>query len=339
MTLLTIAIACRLQSFDGCTRYVLLSDGRHQYFKTESYNRHCLFSARERAWRFGQEKEVTIYRLITAGTIEEKIYQRQIFKTALANKILQDPKQRRLFSQRALHDLFSLAADTGSVRAGGDGLTDTGKVTKGVGVLDLDQDIDDGDKGDGNGDNQRTLRKVMKSKGLAGVFDHNYLDEEPSRKSTTAREMEEQAKQVAREAVKALEQSLKSHDRFTPTWTGSDETAPKRFGGPDRKGAFGRNAVRAGSVPGPSHSSQDLLASLRQRNEAVESGGRNVPPTEETRKYADLLARVKDFVRRRQPSTDDILKEFDSIENCDVAIFRRLLKSVAAINNGKWYLT
>lgn len=32
--------------------------------------------ARERAWRIGQKKNVTIYRLITSGTIEEKIYHR-----------------------------------------------------------------------------------------------------------------------------------------------------------------------------------------------------------------------------------------------------------------------
>lgn len=31
--------------------------------------------ARERAWRIGQNKNVTIYRLITAGTIEEKVNQ------------------------------------------------------------------------------------------------------------------------------------------------------------------------------------------------------------------------------------------------------------------------
>lgn len=30
--------------------------------------------ARERAWRIGQEKQVTIYRLLSAGTIEEKVY-------------------------------------------------------------------------------------------------------------------------------------------------------------------------------------------------------------------------------------------------------------------------
>ena len=32
--------------------------------------------ARERAWRIGQTKDVTIYRLLTTGTIEEKIYHR-----------------------------------------------------------------------------------------------------------------------------------------------------------------------------------------------------------------------------------------------------------------------
>ena len=55
--------------------------------------------ARERAWRLGQTKPVTIYRLVCAGTIEEKIYHRQIFKQALTNKVLSDAKQRRLFSQ------------------------------------------------------------------------------------------------------------------------------------------------------------------------------------------------------------------------------------------------
>ena len=30
--------------------------------------------ARERCWRIGQKRPVTIYRLITSGTIEEKIY-------------------------------------------------------------------------------------------------------------------------------------------------------------------------------------------------------------------------------------------------------------------------
>ena len=62
------------------------------------------------AWRLGQKREVTIYRLMTAGTIEEKIYHRQIFKQFLTNKVLKDPKQRQTFHLSDLHDLFTLAA-------------------------------------------------------------------------------------------------------------------------------------------------------------------------------------------------------------------------------------
>ncbi|KAI9871491.1 MAG: hypothetical protein M1830_002858, partial [Pleopsidium flavum] len=83
--------------------------------------------ARERAWRLGQKREVMIYRLMTAGTIEEKIYHRQIFKQFLTNKILKDPKQRQTFQMRDLHDLFSLGgADQGA--------TETSELFKGTEV-------------------------------------------------------------------------------------------------------------------------------------------------------------------------------------------------------------
>ncbi|XP_044747303.1 DNA excision repair protein ERCC-6-like [Coccinella septempunctata] len=68
--------------------------------------------ARERAWRIGQNKQVTIYRLISAGTIEEKMYQRQIWKQLLSNKILIDPKTHRAFKSSDLFDLFSLQEPT-----------------------------------------------------------------------------------------------------------------------------------------------------------------------------------------------------------------------------------
>uniref|UniRef100_A0A0N4ZLV3 DNA repair and recombination protein RAD54-like n=1 Tax=Parastrongyloides trichosuri TaxID=131310 RepID=A0A0N4ZLV3_PARTI len=64
--------------------------------------------ARERAWRIGQNREVTIYRLLTSGTIEEKMYQRQIFKQFLANKILDDPKQARILKAHHIKELFTL---------------------------------------------------------------------------------------------------------------------------------------------------------------------------------------------------------------------------------------
>ena len=83
--------------------------------------------ARERAWRLGQKREVKIYRLMTAGTIEEKIYHRQLFKQFLTNKILRDPKQRQTFQIKDLHDLFSLG------EAGGHA-TETNEMFKGTEV-------------------------------------------------------------------------------------------------------------------------------------------------------------------------------------------------------------
>lgn len=83
--------------------------------------------ARERAWRIGQKRPVTIYRLLTAGTIEEKIYHRQVFKQLLTNKILKDPKQRRFFKSNELYELFILndevdghTTETGAIFAGTD---------------------------------------------------------------------------------------------------------------------------------------------------------------------------------------------------------------------------
>ncbi|XP_072881772.1 DNA excision repair protein ERCC-6 [Hemitrygon akajei] len=70
--------------------------------------------ARERAWRIGQTKQVTVYRLLTAGTIEEKIYHRQIFKQFLCNRVLKDPKQRRFFKSNDLTELFTLSSPDGS---------------------------------------------------------------------------------------------------------------------------------------------------------------------------------------------------------------------------------
>ncbi|KAK7506355.1 hypothetical protein BaRGS_00002467, partial [Batillaria attramentaria] len=66
--------------------------------------------ARERAWRIGQKRQVTVYRLLTSGTIEEKIYHRQIFKQFLTNRVLKDPRQRRFFKSNDIFELFTLGS-------------------------------------------------------------------------------------------------------------------------------------------------------------------------------------------------------------------------------------
>ncbi|XP_030847505.1 DNA repair and recombination protein RAD54B isoform X1 [Strongylocentrotus purpuratus] len=66
--------------------------------------------AMARVWRDGQKKTVYIYRLITAGTIEEKIYQRQISKQSLSGAVVDAKGQSGSvkFSLEDLRDLFTL---------------------------------------------------------------------------------------------------------------------------------------------------------------------------------------------------------------------------------------
>lgn len=67
--------------------------------------------ARERVWRLGQKKAVSVFRLMCKGAIEEKMYQRQLYKTKLAEKVLKDNTASNLFDQADLQDLFSFDND------------------------------------------------------------------------------------------------------------------------------------------------------------------------------------------------------------------------------------
>ncbi len=45
-----------------------------------------------RVWRDGQKKRVFVYRLLSTGTIEEKVYQRQLSKEGLQTVVNSDAK-------------------------------------------------------------------------------------------------------------------------------------------------------------------------------------------------------------------------------------------------------
>ncbi|KDP31473.1 hypothetical protein JCGZ_15353 [Jatropha curcas] len=62
----------------------------------------------DRAYRIGQKKDVLVYRLMTCGTVEEKIYRKQIFKGGLFKTATEHKEQIRYFSQQDLRELFSL---------------------------------------------------------------------------------------------------------------------------------------------------------------------------------------------------------------------------------------
>lgn len=321
--------------------------------------------ARERAWRFGQKNAVTVYRLITAGTIEEKIYHRQIFKTALTNQILQDPKQRRMFSRQDLNDLFSLKPEQNSIAKGGNGITETGEMTKKHGVIDLQNENES--PTESSNDNKDTLEAVLKSKGLAGVFDHDFIDKPLAHKSQAAQDREEHAKKAAAKAAKSLQDSFQDTANFNLTWTGSRETEPRRFGGiqqqshvenPSRRALtdnlpavenkFGGagSAGMAGSFQskGPM-SSSSLLQQLRERKiEVADShiqfsgkGGVQDPTNA-------LIERIRIFFQRWQsetgdgPTTNNILEEFKDVKDDKSIRFGSILKRLAQIHDGNWVL-
>ncbi|GAA6005259.1 uncharacterized protein JCM10292_005359 [Rhodotorula paludigena] len=54
--------------------------------------------AMDRAYRFGQRREVNVYRLIGAGTLEELIYNRQQYKRAIANTSYDAHAERRMYT-------------------------------------------------------------------------------------------------------------------------------------------------------------------------------------------------------------------------------------------------
>ncbi|XP_067033427.1 DNA repair and recombination protein RAD54B-like isoform X3 [Acropora muricata] len=69
--------------------------------------------AMARVWRDGQNSTVHIYRLLTTGTIEEKIYQRQCAKQGLSGTVADAKETVKIeFSREELKDLFTLHENT-----------------------------------------------------------------------------------------------------------------------------------------------------------------------------------------------------------------------------------
>ncbi|CAO3597105.1 unnamed protein product [Absidia cylindrospora] len=225
--------------------------------------------ARERAWRLGQTKEVTIYRLMTSGTIEEKIYHRQIYKQFLTNKILKDPKQQRFFDASNLKSLFTLGADN-------DTSTETGRLFQGTeikrkkGKRKQTQNDDDQDQiqalqgvsnmeslnakkaaseksksknKDVSAGDDNVLSSLFEMAGIQSALQHDSIMESETQDTFF---VEREATMIAERAATALKESRKRtrlNGIGTPTWTGrsgyaglprprtaSPSTPPPRFG-------------------------------------------------------------------------------------------------------------
>lgn len=270
--------------------------------------------ARERAWRVGQTRDVTIFRLITRGTIEEKVYHRQIYKHFLTNKILKNPQQRRFFKAKDLKDLFTLtdeehAGSTETSNIFGQiseqvNLIGTEKVdepknkgSRAAAVCSNDSVLDgenglqqdhcgneekEGDETGGKADEETSfLKSLFEAQGIHSAVNHDAImnahDEDKIR-------LEEEASRVAQRAAEALRQSrmLRSKESLTiPTWTGKSGAA----------GAPLSISRKFGSTVNP-----QLVRNSRSEEEAPKNGTFGLAAGAASGKAlssAELLARIR----------------------------------------------
>ncbi|EIE27594.1 hypothetical protein COCSUDRAFT_34894 [Coccomyxa subellipsoidea C-169] len=322
--------------------------------------------ARERAWRIGQKREVTIYRLITSGTIEEKVYHRQIYKQFLTEKVLQDPKQKRFFKSKDIHDLFTLGDQYA-------GASETAHIFSSLhGGLEVPLDPDsvavpaEAAGPAGEVDDAKILRDLFEGTGVMSALDHSKIE---GANNPEALNIDAQAARIARRAAAALRQSRAACVTAPvnqPTWTGrsggsgaprfgatsnqrlargalsepgSSEAAPADAGaGEVRRGTAGLarfGGGQAGTTGGLAPSSSVLLARLRERQAAVSaaasSAARNDPEVEEAH---ELSQRIVAYLEEAGGQADShaVIQHFaPSLPAAKAPLFRQLLQQVASL--------
>ncbi|KAL3232344.1 hypothetical protein RNJ44_04260 [Nakaseomyces bracarensis] len=298
--------------------------------------------ARERAWRIGQKREVSIYRLMISGTIEEKIYHRQIFKQFLMNKVLTDPKQKRFFKTNELQDLFSLGGEEGySIEALNEEVDkhtkslkdskskesdDLDQVVKLEGVSKLESFYNGKETEDENKqDDERLIEGLLGQKSLDNIVTHEQMMK--SHTNGSSKMIQQEASRVAAKALDALKKSRKITKRYdigTPTWTGKFGTAGKVVKKKPLRGNMRPNADSA-----------SILANIRVANKQI----KNLPSEEdvigkETTRKKDQLLAIQNYLKS-QPQNSGTSK--DIIENIganlrdqeDIIQIRALMKTIA----------
>ena len=102
-----ICFAFLLSAKAGGTGLNLIGASRLALFDVD-WNPSVDLQAMARIHRDGQKREVKIYRLLMAGGLDEKIWQRQITKMGLADSVMDQKTSASSFSADELKDLFTL---------------------------------------------------------------------------------------------------------------------------------------------------------------------------------------------------------------------------------------
>ena len=330
--------------------------------------------ARERSWRLGQTKSVTIYRLITNGTIEEKIYHRQIFKQYLTSKVLHDAKRKRCFNKHSLRDLFILGSQNvestvettdlflaGHVANPMDATQDEEQDNGSMDEDDQDTTTERANKQD-TGDNDAILKQLFDGENVRGVFDHTSVEKDGVQ-NQEADLVEMESSKIAESALSALRAScamvLQQRDSlFAPTWTGRAGTAgdpSRRTNGSRFKSKARRQAdvlaAESSSCKNPfaekSMSSKEMLAKIKERRSGI--ARRPVVSQERVVGFATAEAMTKQLhaflllssrdANSTGVTTEQLLETFGSlIAPKDKLVFRNVLREIAVCRDRKWTL-
>ncbi|KAH7308175.1 transcription-coupled repair protein CSB/RAD26 [Stachybotrys elegans] len=268
--------------------------------------------ARERAWRLGQDKPVKIYRLMTEGTIEEKIYHRQIFKQFMTNKVLKDPKQRSSYDLSDLYDLFSYnPSDEAPVERSdvfkgaelklsnkpGDtpkSVSNTIKPENGdseqqeLQHMNMLASMENFQEEKAAHDEKRMLEGIF-ARSVNSAYDHEQIINGPQKPKASMSILRQEATQVANEAAAHLRQAGIEARRMpigTVTWTG-EVGQGGRPGGNRRRG-------------GPS--SAGVLSNLADRQGLQTASGSSsrsgTPGMDKNLKCKDFIEMIKAFINR-----------------------------------------
>lgn len=295
--------------------------------------------ARERAWRLGQKKDIVIYRLMITGSIEEKIYHRQIFKTFLTNKILKDPKQRKFFKMNDLHDLFTLGDqdDTNETESSGMFNGSNKQVVKPVHRLDKKTKNDDdflevanimGVKKMDNfeGDEVKNDEEQI----MEGIFSnsnvHSRLKHEEIIENKQNDGVQKEVNKIVQQSLKLLNESRKLTRKNRigiPTWTG-------KFGKAGKSASVNSNRVEK------KLSSKSILDGLKKKQKATEAVESELPNL-----LADLIALFKNdqFLTSNQILLS-LKQQIDVKNQKDILLVKSMLKKVCNWDAQKkqWFL-
>ena len=328
--------------------------------------------ARERAWRLGQKREVQIFRLMTAGTIEEKIYHRQIFKQFLTNKILRDPKQRQTFQLRDLHDLFSLGDDSeqtetaslfrgsevkfsnsqtenankGKENAATEGLSNIKGIARQEAYQDQSKPASNSTDPSASSEEKKDgpLLSAIFSRAGVSALDHDAIldSNSPVKRKPIADPniIAREAKRVAAEAARELQRAgeiARTVPIGTPTWTGVVGSAGRPPSPPARGFRAGRGG--RGGRGGPSSASIMANLSARQPNLSSASSRASTPQSQQGQpKGKELLTMIRDYMQAHggRVYTQMLIDHFNRYCATPQRVqeFKEMLRQIAQLEKG-----